>query len=143
MNNSSIRRYTPGSRRGSSLICVLVALLIVMGLTGSMLKTALRARHAVRQERQFSQTQFLLEAGIQRAVSKLSGDGEYRGETWRLDSTAIPGHDSAVVEIAVTPGDNGEAMNVQIVAQLPADSPLSIQRTYNFPLPDPAASNEE
>jgi len=143
MNNSSIRRSVQGRRHGSSLICVLVALLIVMGLTASMLNTALRARHAVRQERQKSQTQFLLEAGIQRAVGKLSADGEYWGETWRLDSSAIPGHDSAVVEITVTPGDNEETANVQVVAKLPAESPLSIQRTYHFPFPDPATSNEE
>jgi Tfp pilus assembly protein PilV len=143
MNNSSFRRCTPGSRSGSALICVLVALLIVMGLTASMLKTALQARDAVHHERQLGQTLFLMEAGIQRAVGKLSSDGEYRGETWRLDSSAIPGHDSAVVEITVTPGDNEETANVQVVAKLPAESLLSIQRTYHFPFPDLAASNEE
>jgi hypothetical protein len=114
-----------------------------MGLAASMLKSSLRTRLAVRRERQLSQTEFLLEAGIQRAVSKLRADPDYSEETWRLDEATIPGYSSALVEISVTAGNEGGDKDVQIVVQLPADSPLSIQRTYKFTISETDPSNEE
>lgn len=118
---------------GSVLICVLVCLLIVTGLAASMVKSALQARRFVRQQRQQVQAQFLLEAGIRRAVQKLNADAVFSGETWELDEEIIPG--SAVVEIKVSPDD---VKTVEVIAQLPANSPLSVRRSYTF-----AVSNEE
>jgi type II secretory pathway component PulK len=124
---------------GSILVCVLICLVIVSGIATSMLKSALQARQLVRQERQLTQTQFLLEAGIQRAVAQLRENPNYQGETWRLAAEAIPGHKSAQVEIKVTTASNeGSATSVQVVAQLGADAPLPIQRSYTFSI-----SNEE
>lgn len=130
--------YQQEKRSGSVLICVLVCLAIVTALAASMLQTALQARKAVRQEIQLSQSEFLLAAGVQRAAEQLSDDPAYTGETWQLTSAAIPGQESALVEIKVTPvAADGSAL-VEVIAQLPADSPLSARRSYTFSL-----SNEE
>ncbi len=127
--NSSRRK-----RSGSILICVLVCLAIVTSIAASMLKTALDARKAVRQELQLSQTEFLLEAGIQRAVQQWNDDPEYSGETWQLKSSAIPGIESALVEIQVSPAAEDQPTRIKIVAQIPADSPQAMRRSYTFSL---------
>ena len=130
--------YRQEKRSGSVLICVLVCLAIVTALAASMLQTALQARKAVRQELQLSQTEFLLAAGVQRAAEQLSDDPAYTGETWQLTSAAIPGQESALVEIHVVPTTEDQPTRVTVVAQLPANSPLSARRSYTFSL-----SNEE
>jgi hypothetical protein len=144
-------------RGGTILICVLTCLLIVSALAVAMVKSALTARKAVRSELQHAQAQFLLEAGIQRAVDKLSLDSEYQGETWDLPAevlnpppqsageglgerdSATPSNRSilARIEIQITTPDE-RSPRVTIVAQLPADSPLSIRRSHTFTF-----SNEE
>ncbi len=119
---------------GLILICVLACLAIVMGIAASMLKTALAARHAARQELKLSQTEFLLAAGVQRAVRQLTEDEDYSGETWELTSKAIPGIETALVEIDVEASTNDEPAQVHVIAQLPADSPQSIRRSYTLSL---------
>ena len=99
-----------------------------------MLKTALAARRTARQELQLSQTEFLLAAGVQRAVRQLTEDEDYSGETWELTSKAIPGIESAMVEIDVEAPNDDQPAQVHVVAQLPADSPQSIRRSYTFSL---------
>lgn len=152
----------PCQRRGAILICVLTCLLIVSGLAVAMVKSALTARKAVRTELQRAQVQFLLEAGIQRAIDKLSRDADYQGEIWELPAEAFESvrnpppqpltqnhsgkGDSrarsnrsirASIEIQVTPSDAGLSQ-VSVIAQLPADSPLCIRRSHTFTF-----SNEE
>ena len=122
---------------GTILICVLTCLLIVTGLAVAMVKSALNARKAVRAELQQAQVQFLLEAGIQRAVNKLSNDAEYLGETWELPADVFTSDAPGRVEIAVKrSGDSPPA--VSVIAQLPADSLLRIRRSHTFTF-----SNEE
>jgi len=117
-------------RGGTILICVLTCLLIVTGLAVAMVKSALDARRAVRRELQQAQVQFLLEAGIQRAVVKLSRDAEYRGEIWKLPAESLNDAHPARVEISVTADDSPST--VSVVAQLPADSPLSVRCSHTF-----------
>ena len=126
------------SRAGSILICVLTCLLIVSALAVAMVKSALTARKAVRLERQQAQVEFLIEAGIQRAVSGLARDAEYSGETWDLPAAALSDSDSALVEIAVTAADDDSPRRISVIAQFPADSPLSVRRSHTF-----TVSNEE
>lgn len=125
-------------RAGSILICVLVCLAIVTALAGSMLKTALQARKAIRQELQLSQAEFLLEAGVQRAIEQINDDSTYTGERWELSKDAIPGQESALVEIKVTPATDDDATRIEVVTQLSANSPQTVRRSYTFSL-----SNEE
>jgi type II secretory pathway component PulK len=124
-------------RSGTILICVLTCLLIVSGLAVAMVKSALNARKAVRSELQQAQVQFLLEAGIQRAVDKLGSGSAYDGEIWEFPAAALKNSAPARVEIAVMTSDDSSP-TVSVIAQLPADSPLSIRRSYTFTF-----SNEE
>jgi Tfp pilus assembly protein PilX len=124
-------------RRGSILICVLTCLVIVSGLAVAMVKSAITARKAVRSELQQAQVQFLLEAGIQRAVVELGSGSDYDGETWDLPATVFNDSAPGRIEIRVTTSDDSPP-TVSVIAQLPADSPLCIRRSYTFTF-----SNEE
>ncbi|MDZ4658481.1 MAG: hypothetical protein SH868_12960, partial [Bythopirellula sp.] len=77
-------------------------------------------------------------AGVQRAVAQLSADPAYTGESWQLTSAAIPGQESALVEIKVMSLNEEEPTRVEVLAQIPADSPQALRRSYTFSL-----SNEE
>ena len=119
---------------GSILICVLACLAIVTALAGSMLKTALQARKAMRQELQLRQAEFLLEAGVQRAVKQLNDDSTYTGESWKLPRDILPSQTPAVVEIKVIPPTDDAATRVAVVAQLATDNHRAVRRSYTFSL---------
>jgi Tfp pilus assembly protein PilX len=121
-------------QRGTILICVLTCLLIVTGLAVAMVKSALNARKAVRSELQQAQAQFLLEAGIQRAVDRLSRDANYQGETWELPAASLNDSAPAIVIITVTASADDSPAIVSVISQLPADSPLSVRRSHTFTL---------
>lgn len=124
-------------RSATVLICVLACLVVVTGISAAMIKSALTARKAVRQERARAQAMFLLEAGIQRAVARLTRDADYQGESWRLPAEVLGGMDTALVEIAVSEASDASS-TVAVTAQYPADSPLGVRRSYTFTI-----SNEE
>lgn len=137
-------------RSGAVLICVLTCLLVVSGLAVAMLKSALQARKAVRLERHRAQAELLLEAGILRAVDKLSHDAEYRGEVWELPAATLSDTEPARVEIDIATSSDNVSQAVSIVAQFPADTALSVRRSYTFTvsnvagsLREPSVDNEE
>ncbi len=137
-------------RSGAVLICVLTCLLVVSGLAVAMLKSALQARQAVRLERHRAQAELLLEAGILRAVDKLSHDAEYRGEVWELPAATLSTAEPVRVEIDLATTSDEASAAVSIVVQYPAATALSIRRSYNFPVSNvtgsfrkPSVDNEE
>lgn len=121
---------------GSVIICVLVALLVVVGLATSMVKTALQGRQAIRNERQLVQVELLVEAGILRGTKQLRADAQYEGEVWQLAPDAIPGTGAARVEIKVDRADETSPPNIEVVARLGDDPHRVIQRSYTFTLSD-------
>ncbi len=70
------------SRCGTVLICTLVCLLVASSLVLVNVATAVRAQREIRQRHQVLQTDWLLEAGIRRAVKSIEASAGYAGETW-------------------------------------------------------------
>ena len=120
-------------RTASVLICVLACLVVVTGLTMASVKSALVARRQVRQERNIAQTELLLQAGIQRAVTGATGDAAYEGEVWNIPAESLGVESPARVTITLN-RDQDQSTTVTVVAQLPADSPTSVQRSHTFTL---------
>ena len=132
--NKTVQRTLPHNRQASILVCVLACMVVAMALVVSTTRSALQARREVRTLRQLRQVEFVLEAGIQRAARQLSNHAEYRGETWNLSPTATAGLDSAQVEIEVSSINGARPRQVKVVARLPAESPVVVQRSYTFPI---------
>lgn len=120
------------SSRGVVLVAALVCLLVVTGIVGGMLQSAVRARRQLHAERDLRQTELLLDAGAARAASRLANEPEYDGETWRLAAAEIIGRDAGVVTIRTAPADDENSWQAEVLAEYPAGGESSIRRTRTF-----------
>ena len=124
--------------RGLTVAAVLVCLIILILISGAILKTSVARRQlAVNQERRL-QAEWLAESGAQRAAARLARDREYAGETWSLgwadlgqsqrtkgaDETAGSDKNAARITIAVerVPKEP-DRRRVRIQADYPIDEP--------------------
>ena len=122
------------SRTGTVLICVLACLGVVIALIMSTVQSSLRGRHEVRLQRQLVQTELLCEAGVQRAVKKLTISPDYLGEKW-MPKLGIPSFDLALIEIRTkASSDDPKTLGVEVVATLATstESNDSMQRSHTF-----------
>ncbi len=80
------------TRSGLVTVCILVCLMIATSLAIVAMQSALRERRQIGLRHQVLQTEFLLDAGIRRALRKLKESAAYQGETWqpRTDSSTYP-----------------------------------------------------
>lgn len=132
------------SRSGTVLVCVLACLGIVIALVMTTLQSSLRGRHEVRMQRQLIQTEFLCEAGVQRAVQQLKKSPEYRGEKWlpKLGSTSFG---KAAIEIRIEPSQEVvHSLRAEVIATLAdsADSNDRMQRSHTFFIRLPSSTTE-
>jgi hypothetical protein len=96
-----------------------------------MLKRTLLASRQIRTERHLRQTEWLVQAGAERAAFRLTSDAEYTGEVWSLAAEVIVGTDPGVVSISIT-RDSIDQAGVQVVAEYPSGKVTSIRRTREF-----------
>lgn len=127
-------------KRGAVLVCVIACLAVAMLLLAGMLKRTLLTMRQIRTERQLRQTEWLVQAGVERAAFRLASDVEYTGEAWSLSAEEIVGTDPGRVNISVR-RDSTDRASVQVVAEFPSGRVTSIRRTRAF-LIDLAKTNE-
>ena len=121
-------------RTGVVLICVLACLGIVISMVMVTLQSSLRARNAIRLQRQLLQTELLCEAGVKRAVQQFEKSDAYRGETWHPNSVALS-FEHAVIEIKLQPSaESAKSILAEVVASLAssANSADRMQRSHSF-----------
>jgi hypothetical protein len=130
--SSTERELATRRRGGVVLVAALVCMAIVLGIVGSMLQGALRARRQLHAERDLRQTELLLDAGVDRAANKLAEDTDYVGETWKTPASEVLGAGTGEVVIEVTrPGDS-DSWNVHVAAEYPAGAQTSVRRARTF-----------
>ncbi len=113
------------SRSGAILICVLTCTLISLSLAAAAMQVSLRALRASKQTLRLRQTQWLLDAGVQRARRAVLRE-DYSGEHWSLGAEQLAG-EPGVVTIEI------EAREVATVtARYGGSAADTIQRTYTF-----------
>ena len=91
------RSYT--ARRGVILLCVLACMAIALPLVATALQRAIYTRRSSRMLLQQRQTEYLLEAGVQRAVHVValgSEDDAWQENRWDA-SEAFPGGQAIVI----------------------------------------------
>jgi hypothetical protein len=114
-----------------------------MSLIGSMLQSALRSRRQLHAQRDLRQTEYLLEAGADRAAFRLRGDPGYAGETWDVPAAEIIGRGDGQVVIEVDEAEGGRGRQVRVLAEYGRGSQLSIRRSRSFVIQIPATQAEE
>jgi type II secretory pathway component PulK len=116
-------------RSGVVLIAALVCLLILTSIIGTMLQTSLRSRRQLRSQRDLIQCELLLQAGVDRAAFRLSGESDYKGETWNVPADAIIGSGGGQVTIEASRESGDESWQVRVAAEYPVGSERSIRRS--------------
>ena len=119
-------------RRRHALVTigVLACLVVVVSLAGSLVASTLRARREANVQHQLRQTDYLLDAGIQRAMAQLQESPDYPGETW-VPGDIVPHFYRAKVVI-VTLNEKEESLSaIEVVASL-ANRPADADRSSAF-----------
>ncbi|WP_442505186.1 hypothetical protein SH528x_003963 [Novipirellula sp. SH528] len=149
-------------RHGVVLICMLVCLIVASSLVVATVANAMRGQRETRRRHQAMQTQWLLIAGIDRAVNQIQADPNYQGENW-IPKAELPDFAEVKVQITLKPiepediesEDNpSDAVAVDVVAMLSqsdASPAMKIatrtQKSYSFKvsktnLPSPTTNEE-
>lgn len=125
------------------LICALVCLSVATALVVMTTRQSLDARRHGRVQWQLRQSEYLLAAGIRRAVAGLVGSGiDYSGETWQ-PAAALPRFETILVEIRVSPlADEPSSRQVTVLARLGQGESAAFRtqrsHTFTYSLPDQA-----
>ena len=136
-------------RRGGGLVVALVTLLVVTSLMGSLLRSLLVEMRQSRHEAADLQAQWLAEAALDRAATRLQSQADYAGETWNVEfspTVANSGGSTGVVEIHIERGTADQPTRVSVEARYPDDPrrrakaervwQISVQKTRNSPASD-------
>lgn len=131
LNMQWYKSHRQPRKRGVVLVCVIACLAVATLLLAGMLKRTLLTMRQIRTERHLRQTEWLVQAGVERAAFRLANDVEYTGEVWSLAAEEIAGTDPGVVNISVS-RDSTDTASVQVVAEFPSGRVASIRRTRAF-----------
>jgi type II secretory pathway component PulJ len=140
---SSRPRREARRRSGAVLVFALVALVVVMGIIASMLQGTLRVTRHMRTQRDLQQTEWLLQAGADRAAFRLTNEADYRGEIWNLPAEEIVGRGEGRVTIAASRQSDAGPWEVQVMAEYPTGSQSSICRSRTFSVPSQLSQAQE
>ena len=111
------------SRRGAVLVVALVAITIFAAIGGALVRIAVMERKTIDAQQRQRQARRLAEAGVARALARLTSDSAYRGETWTLAGKEEVAGQSASVRIEVDdhPGKPGWR-RITAAADYPSDA---------------------
>ena len=77
------------SRRGMTVIAVLMCLVVLTLIGAALLKLGLARRQFNRDLEKRLQAEWLVESGLDRALARIATEGDYKGETWRLSAADL------------------------------------------------------
>jgi hypothetical protein len=106
--------------------------LVVTAILTAMLLRAVRAHRQLHRERDLRQTELLLQAGSDRAISRFSNNPSYRGETWELPAASIANSGNGRVTIEVAANAGQKTSTATVVAEYPFGDEWSIRRSRTF-----------
>ena len=133
-------------RRGTILIAVLVCLGIATTIVLGAVQSSMRQHRQVRRELQVEQTRWLLDAGIERAVTGVLAQKEsYPGETLTI-APALKKYAEATIEISLLQFDaRSEKASLRVTARLSGTGSLAptTQRSREFVIDTSGDRDEE
>jgi Tfp pilus assembly protein PilX len=123
-------RPSAARRRGAILAAAMVEFVVVAAILFAVLQSVVSYHRRLITGRQQLQSQWLAQAGFDRAVAQLRNSADYRGETWRVPSTELEGTMSGAVQIRVeSVADKPDDLHVVVQANYPDDSIHGSQQT--------------
>ncbi len=84
-------RPSAARRRGAILAAAMVEFVLVAAILFAVLQSVVSHHRRLITGRQQLQSQWLAQAGFDRAVAQLRKSADYRGETWHVPATDLEG----------------------------------------------------
>ncbi|MCP4890726.1 MAG: hypothetical protein GY904_29525 [Planctomycetaceae bacterium] len=130
--NCNLRRLRPPSRPGVLAVCTLACLTVAAAIMATTVHGTLRARRHAKLEHQMIQTEWLLDAGIHRAMNNMMNQPNYQGETW-IPAGALDTFGAATVQIIVSP-ETSKPVTVKVKATIvePSARARTTRRSHEF-----------
>jgi Tfp pilus assembly protein PilX len=133
-------RQKPSRRRGLTSVAVLVLLFVIALIATELVRLGVAYRDRTRSQERAVQADLLADAGVDRALARLSTEPDYRGESWEIPADSLgttPGDGpAALVTIRVESDPNGGARTVRVQADYPPDPPRRARSSREVMLPD-------
>jgi Tfp pilus assembly protein PilX len=118
------------NRRGAVLAAALVEFVVASSILFGVLHGVVDHQRQIIVDRQQLQTQWLAQAGLDRAVAQLRAANSYRGETWQVPAEELDGAAAAKVQITLeTVADHPDDLRLTVQANYPDNSIHSCQQT--------------
>ncbi len=130
MKPSTSSRLMDTRRSGAVLVCVLACMLIAISMAASAVHLTMRGARASKQNLRSRQTQWLVQAGVERACRGLQR-GDYAGEEWLVPANQLPESSGRVVidVVPVESASDQSTWQVNVTAQYgPSASQLTQRR---------------
>jgi len=129
MNSIRFRRSGGRApRRGVAIIMVIAFYAVAVAMMGVWVRSALSHQQQVRRWHEKTQATWLAEAGVRRAVARISSDEEYSGERWQIESTEIGGDHAAEVVLRIEPVEGTLGLvRITATAHYPAGQKKRVQ----------------
>jgi type II secretory pathway component PulK len=123
------KRRHGAKNNGFALFGVLVCLAVAAMLFAVFLRTVNAGRNRAERLGRASQSDWLAESAIERAVARMRVDPSYTGETWRVSAEQLGGSRAGVVAIVVRRRDEApDRFDIEVVADFP-DGTIHRKRT--------------
>jgi hypothetical protein len=122
-------------------VAVLICLVIVTLISGVLLKLGAAHREEVRAQERRAQAEWLAQAGLERAASRLATSPDYTGERWKISaadlglSPVAAGGDGAAAVVAITvdrPAGDSETRLIRAQADFPPDPPRRARQSLQM-----------
>lgn len=136
MKPSPLNASHDSRRSGAILVCVLACMLIAISMAASAVHLTMRGARASKQNLRSRQTQWLLQAGVERAYRGLQS-GAYSGEVWLVPEDRLPESGGRVV-IDVAPVESAtdqSAWQVTVTAEYGPSASQLTHRSHSFNYP--------
>ena len=133
-----IRKRSRRSERGLASVVVLVGLVVLMLMSGVILRQGASRREQARAQARRLQAEFLAESGLGRARARLAADSKYRGETWTIPSSALGTAtdeaksdrlDGVVTIMVENSNDQAKVREIRVQADYPRDPERRTRQT--------------
>lgn len=143
-HHRAVSRPPRPARRATLFVGVLVCLTLCTLMMGALLKNIVAARRGSDRYENSLQSLFLAEAGVQRAISQLSLNPAYQGESWEIPAEVLGRFHGAVVQIRVeTLESDGQTRRIHVESQYPVHPTSRVVQTRDVTIQIPRTEGGE